>query len=257
MNRVIAVSTNKGGVLKTSIVTNLASAFSIDGNKVLIIDADNQGNASLSFGMNPDEFENSLYDVVLSGLNVENSIYNVYENIDIIPSNDDMTFFDFDVLTNISRFPKPFHLFKDNLSHLKERYDVIFIDTPPNLGLVHGNVLVYCNEVLIPFQPESYSMRSLIKMLNSISQFKNEHNLDLGVLGVVGTLVDSRTVLHSQVLQECRRFCYENDINMLDTVIPRSIRFASSVAYSGLPAVLSDKNNDLVKSYIDLKNEID
>jgi len=255
MTKKIAVSTNKGGVLKTSIVTNLAGVLSSKG-KVLIIDMDNQGNVALSFGVNPDLLDVSIYDVLVKGLNYHGAIINVHDNIDILPANDEMAFFEFDILTNINDYPKPFDLLKMGLKGIEQNYDYIIIDTPPNMGLVHGNVMCFSSDVLIPFQPENYSMRSLVKILKSINQFKNEHNPYLNVLGIVGTLVDTRTNLHSQTLQECRKFCSENELKMFDTVIPKSIRFASSIAYEGVPATLSDKNNELVQSYFNLEGEI-
>lgn len=253
--KMITVTTNKGGVLKTSLSTNLAGIYSQKG-KVLVIDADNQGNVALSFGKNPDEYENTLYDVLVHGVDYGDAIYKVSKNIDILPSNDEMAFFDFDILTNIRNYPKPFDLMRENLEGVESFYDYILIDTPPNLGLVHGNVLCFSNDVLIPFLPEVYSMRSLVKIIKSIQQFKEQHNPNLNILGVVGTLVDTRTVLHSEIMQECRKYCHEHGIRIFETVIPKSIRFASSVAYAGLPAVMVDKKHELVKSYYNLEREI-
>lgn len=259
MCKVWAVSTNKGGVLKTSITSNLSGALCQNGQRVLIIDTDNQGNVSLEFGKNPDDFELTLYDVLVDGLAAEEAIVNVYEGksgkIDILPSNDDMAFFEFDVL-NKDKFKNPFHLLKNAVEHLKEKYDFIVIDTPPNLGLTQGNVLTLANEIIIPFQPEKSSMRSMVKILQAIDDFKSRHNQNLNILGVIATLVDQRTTLHSEILQQCRQFCFENDLPLFDTVIPRSVRFASSVAYDGLPATLTDKNNKLVLAYYELLNEI-
>lgn len=256
MARKIAISTNKGGVLKTSITVNLAGILSKEGNRILIVDTDNQGNALLSFGRNPDELEHSIYDVLVNRQDIKKTIINVYDNIDILPSNDDMAFFEFDVLTKIKQYPEPFKMLKYKLDEVEHLYDFIIIDTPPNLGLTQGNALTSTDEVLIPFQPENYSMRSLVKILAAIYSFKEDHNADLKVLGVIATLVDQRTVLHSQILQECRRYCYEHNIKMFETVIPRTIRYASSIAYEGLPATLTEKNNNLIQSYIDLKEEI-
>lgn len=255
MTRIIAISTNKGGVLKTSLTTNLAGVLSKE-NRILIVDTDNQGNAALSFGKNPDQFERTIYDVLLEGIDPKKAIYNVYENIDLLPANDDMAFFEFDVLTEVDRYPEPFALLKNALEPIQDDYDFILIDTPPNLGLTQGNVLSFAKEVLIPFQPESYSMRSLVKILKAIDDFRERHNQHLSVLGVVGTLIDSRTVLHSQVLQECRAFCMENNIPIFETVIPRTVRFAASVAYEGLPATLINKSNTLVSSYFELTKEM-
>lgn len=262
MGEVWAISTNKGGVLKTSITTNLAGCLAEKGKRVLIIDTDNQGNVALTFGKNPDTFENTIYDVLM-GLAAEVAITTVYNStsggiVDLLPSNDDMAFLEFDVLTQRDTYKQPFLLLKNAVSHLKNSYDHILIDSPPNLGLTAGNVLSFADKVIIPFQPESYSMRSLVKILQAMENFKIEHNETLQVLGIVATLVDTRTTLHSHVLQECRKFCSQQGISMFETVIPRSVRFASSVAYESLPASLSsDKNNKLVLSYHELLEEIE
>lgn len=257
MPRKIAVSTNKGGVLKTSITVNLAGILSKEGKRVLIVDTDNQGNALLSFGQNPDSLERSIYDVLVDGYDINKVIIkDVHENIDILPSNDDMAFFEFDVLTKIKQYPEPFKMLKSKMKEVESSYDYIIIDTPPNLGLTQGNALTATDEVLVPFQPENYSMRSLVKILSAIQSFRDDHNPRLKVLGIVATLVDQRTVLHSQILQECRKYCYEHKIKMLETVIPRTIRYASSIAYEGLPATLTEKDNNLIQAYIDLKEEI-
>jgi chromosome partitioning protein len=256
-----AISTNKGGVLKTSLTTNIAGVL-CSKYRVLIVDTDNQGNASLSFGLNPDRMETTLYDVLVDGVPAEKAIIkDVYKTkkgkIDILPSNDDMAFFEFDVLTDREKFKEPFSLLKRAMKEIEDQYDYILFDTPPTLGLTQGNVLSYVQKVLIPFQPENYSMRSLVKILNAINDIKMKFNKDLDVLGVVPTLVDSRTSLHSQIIQECRRYCYENGITMFETVIPKTVRFAASVAYKGLPATLTDKNNPLVSSYFELLQEVE
>src|SRR5690606_22298175 len=182
MTRIIAISTNKGGVLKTSLTTNLAGVLSKT-NRILIVDTDNQGNAALSFGKNPDQFERTIYDVLLEGIDPKKAIYNVYENIDLLPANDDMAFFEFDVLTEVDRYPEPFALLKNALEPIQDDYDFILVDTPPNLGLTQGNVLSFAKEVLIPFQPESYSMRSLVKILKAIDDFRERHNPNLSEIG--------------------------------------------------------------------------
>lgn len=255
MAKIWAVSTNKGGVLKTSLTTNLAGALSHD-SRVLIIDTDNQGNTLLTFGKNPDSLQTTIYDVLVDGVDPSKAIINVYKNIDVLPSNDDMAFFEFDVLSDRDKYPQPFALLKNALKKIQNKYDYILIDTPPNLGLVCGMVLSVATGVLIPFQPESYSMRSLVKILKAMNDFKEKHNPELSVLGVVGTLVDQRTTLHSQVMEECRKFCLERNIHMFDTAIPKSVRFAASVAYERLPATLTEANNPVVKKYYELLEEV-
>lgn len=255
MGKVWAISTNKGGVLKTSLTTNLAGVLS-KGNRVLILDMDNQSNVLVSFGKNPDALETSIYDVLVQGEDPKKAIINVYDNIDVLPSNDDMAFFEFDVLMEREKYPKPFFLLKEAIERLKQQYDYILIDSPPNMGLTTGSILTAANEVLIPFQPETYSMRSLLKIIKSIEDFKSKHNPSLSILGVVATLVDTRTIIHTQVLQECRKFCHERGIRLFDTVIPRSVRFASNVAFERLPSTLAEPNHSVVSCYFDLWKEM-
>lgn len=255
VSKVWAVSTNKGGVLKTSITTNIAGIVSKD-QRVLIVDTDNQGNCLLTFGKNPDAADPTLYDVLVEDVPATKAIINVHPNIDVLPANDDMAFFEFDVLSNSKKYPKPFGLLKAALEPIKSNYDLILIDTPPNLGLSQGNALSCADRVLIPFQPENYSMRSLVKIVKAIRDFKDQHNRNLSILGVVATLVDQRTNLHSQVLQECRKYCQQQGFAMFDTVIPRSVRFASSVAYDRLPATLGDSKHPVVSHYKQLLEEV-
>lgn len=190
------------------------------------------------------------------------AIINVYEDkktngsIDILPSNDELTFFDFDIIGNQKKYKRPFYLLRDNCKHLEKHYDYIIIDTPPSLSLMVGNVLCIADSVLIPFQPESYSMRSLTKVLEAIKQFKDNHNNKLEVLGVVGTMVDTRTVLHSEILQNTRKYCLDNGIKMFDESINKSVRYASSVAYDSLPLTLSDSKNKAAQTYNNLVEEM-
>ena len=244
MARKIVVSTNKGGVLKTSISVNLAGLLSRENKKVLLVDTDNQGNVILSFGQNPDNIEISIFDILIGEKDIKKAIQkNVVKNIDILPSNDDMNNFEVVVLKNIKQYPEPFKLLQRKLNEVEHLYDYIIIDTPPNLGLVQGIAVTAADEVIIPFQPENYSMRSLVKILNFINEFKEDNiNPNLKVLGVIGTLVDLRTTLHTEVLEECRKFCYENNIHMFETVIPRAIRYANSNP-KGFPA-------DIVRSSV-------
>lgn len=254
MAQVWAVSTNKGGVLKTSLTTNLAALLS-EKARVLIVDTDNQGNCMVSFGRNPDQADPTIYDLLLKNTTAKKAIVNVYKNIDMLPANDDMCFIDFDVIGNLKKYKAPFSLLKDALQPVQDDYDYILIDSPPNLGLVQGNILSAADRVLIPFQPEPFSMRSLVKILKAIKDFKEKHNPALSILGVVPTLVDSRTNVHSDILQECRKYGAQNGITVFKTVIPRTVRFAASIAYDGKPATLTSHRKD-VPYYDELLQEV-
>lgn len=301
MGKVISFTSNKGGVLKTSLTVNIAGVLSQDlekrefviqekkklygkrkvrvaekieeklikkyekmnqgkskGKKVLIIDMDNQGNVAVSFRKNPDRLNTTLYDVLVDNVDIRKAIVPVHDNIDLLASNDSMIHFELDVLMNHEKYPNFFKLLKDRISVIKDEYDYILVDSPPNLGLATGNVLATTDYVIIPFQPEAYSLRSLVKTIQSITGIKKRYNKNLEILGVVGTLIDGRTVIHSEILQKCRQFGEENNIKVYETIIPRSIRFANSVAYEGLPATLSYqyKENELINSYFELVKEM-
>src|SRR5699024_9179240 len=148
------------------LTTNLSSAINKEyGKRTLIIDTDGQGNSSISFGLNPSDFENTTYDLLMGKVSIEDCIVNVGKDIDLVTANDDMNFLEFDILPNYKEYGRPFHLLHDSLTIIKDNYDYIFIDTPPSLGLVAGNVLIASDKVIIPFVPEMFSVRGLIKVI--------------------------------------------------------------------------------------------
>jgi len=257
MATVISVATNKGGVGKTSLITNLASVVAKEtGKKVLIIDADGQSNCALAFNINPKGIEDSIYDVLIGKKRAKEVIINAEENIDLLPSNDEMDFLEFDVLPNLKKMGNPFRLLVNKLEEVQKEYDYIFIDTPPSIGLVTGNVLTASDHVLIPLMPELYAVRGFLRMISIINQIKEDENKQLEISGVIPMMVDTRTTLHSQMLQEARKICYEKGLPMLETVIPRSIQFSNSTAYDGKPAVLLHAKHKIVKAYYDLYEEL-
>src|SRR5690625_3575086 len=139
--RVIAVMTNKGGVLKTSLTTNIAGVLAQNKKKVLIIDSDNQGNVGVSFGLNPDEYKNSIYDVLLEDMPIKDALIKVHKNIDIVVANDEMNDFELNVLINFKNYDNLFNMLEKPIKTIRKDYDYILIDTAPNLGLTNGNVL--------------------------------------------------------------------------------------------------------------------
>lgn len=257
MALVYAVCMNKGGVGKTSLVTNLASILAKNYKKrVLIIDSDAQGNTSIAFGKNPVDFKQTIYDIMVDNYQPDRAIKKLKKNIDLLPANDDMNFLEFDVLPHLDKYDRPFHLLKDGMAKLEKEYDYIFIDTPPSLGFVVGNCLTYADRVLIPFVPEMYDVKGLVRVVKAIDEFRQKNNPGLRVGGVIGMKVELTTSLHSEMLQEARKYCHESGIYMYDTIIPKSIAYAKSVAYNNLPATLSKQSkNKLVQSYDVLAEE--
>jgi len=256
MGKIIAVSNNKGGCLKTSVVVNLSGLLAKQGKRVLIIDADNQGNVALSFGLSPDDYQDTIYDVLIDGMKPENAIFNAYENIDVLIANDDLDYLEFDVLTNMNKYDEPFMLLKDRLDGIETDYDYVLIDTPPSLSLMNGNVFTFSDKVIIPYAPELYSMRSLIEVVKTVQDFKDVYNPNLEILGVLRTLVNMQTNLHTDIIQETHKYAYENGIHIFETIIPRTIQFANAVSYNKKPATLL-KKKDKALLYYDLWEEIE
>lgn len=256
MGDIIAISMHKGGVGKTSLISNLVGALvKKENKKILIVDTDGQGNLSTAFGLSAEPLEHTIYDVMVDDFPVEDVLLEIDENLHILPANSRMNFVEFDILPNLEHYTEPFNILNNILNKVKDNYDFIFIDTPPSMGLIQGNVLVASNKVIIPYVPEMYAVNGLIMIHKAIQQFSEDYNPHLEILGVVGMLVDSRTTLHQEMLQQARAYCHENNINMFGTVIPRSIRFASSTA-EGKPATWLDKSNHLVHTYFNLLEEL-
>lgn len=251
--KVIAINNNKGGSLKTTVATNLAGTMAMKGYKVLIIDLDVQSNTPLTFGINPDELECGVYDVMVEGTPWEECVVRVHENIHILPSTDDVV--DFAVLNNTKEYPKPFELLKDNLQGLEEYYDYVLLDTPPSLSLMMGNALMLSDYVLIPYVPEKYSMRSLIKVIENVQAFK-QYNEKLEVLGVLPTLVKSNTRLHKAVLAETEAFLNEKEIKLFESVLPSTIFFADTVAFEETTVTLLEKKNKYAEIFDNLWKEM-
>lgn len=256
MTELVAISTNKGGVLKTSITTHIAGVLARQGKKVLIVDADNQGNAFLSFGKNPDKLKSSLYEVLIEGDPADWAIQEVHKNIDILPSNDKMAFLDYHVWKDQRIYPNPFLLLKVALREHVSKYDVVLFDTPPNVGLALSNVLAMVDRVVIPFQPEMYSVRSLMKIISLIQDFKRDHNQTLEIAGVVTTLFDNRVKLHKQNVEQARKFCDKNGIRFFSTIIPRSAQFPNSIAYEKVPLTISKPYHPMSLLYKSFASEM-
>ncbi|MHC5250403.1 ParA family protein [Enterococcus sp. LJL90] len=255
MAKKIAVSTNKGGALKTSITTNLGGVFANAGFKVLLMDLDNQGNIGITFGINPDDVEFTIYDILTEpNFSISQAIINVSKNLDIIVANDDMAYLEMDVLTDNNKFPDPLNLLQKPLKALDKLYDFIIIDTPPAMGMISANVFNSVEDIIIPYHPEVYSFRSMVKSIKSINNFKKTNNL-LDIKAVVPVKV--RNVLtHEAFLQSAAALCEQNGITMTKTQIPESIKYAESIGKYKRPVTLLQDTNRSVEAYKEIYLEL-
>lgn len=262
MAKKIAVATNKGGVLKTTTAVNIASILADRGNKVLLIDTDGQGNAVLSFGYSPDDFEDTIYDVLMSKSNVEEVLYQPIKELElyVVPANDDMSYFTLDILNEVGNNPQLdiTNIIQDKFKTIENQFDYIIFDSPPTLDVIQANILNYVDSVLIPYQPEPYSMRSIQMFMKRVKQYQVT-NPRLTIEGVLVTLYDGRTNTHKSNLIELTKFLEAKKISMFDALIKKTIKMSESIFTYRMPSVLVNKyiDNDVIKAYHLVVDEIE
>lgn len=291
----IAVVNNKGGSAKTTTAVNLAGAYSrrFPEKRVLIVEADGQGNATRSFDLKAGSYDDSMYDVFMGNKSPKECIINAFANIDLIPANADMNYLEFDAMsryendTNARLFKLLKNLNKDydmdemtfeqfkkyaattndltdtyfdmlngKFDSLEKEYDMIIFDTPPEVKAITSSILAIADQTIIPFEPDTYSIDGILNILSRIDTIKEQYNKDLNITGLLAVKVKKRTVLHTDVINSVMKYCMKHDIPYFGTEIPSSIRFASSTSYKGLPATIALKDNSFVQAYYDLLDEL-
>ena len=247
MGKIISVANQKGGVGKTTTTVNLCAILAKKNKKVLLIDADPQGNATSGLGAEKDA-EFSTYDILVSDVEIKDAIQDtIIKNLKICPANMNLAGAEVELVSMMSREQR----LKEKLDLVKEEFDYIFIDCPPSLGLITLNSFTASNSVLIPIQCEYFAFEGLGQLLNTINLVKKHLNKNIKIEGALLTMYDIRTNLSNQVVKEVKRY-FENKV--YKTVIPRNVRLSEAPSY-GMPITEYDPRSKGAKSYMKFAKE--
>lgn len=248
MGRIISIANQKGGVGKTTTAVNVSAILAKRGKKVMLIDADPQGNASSGLGLEK-ETENSLYDVLINDVDLESTLQDTnIKTLKVCPSNMNLAGAEVELVSQMSREQR----LKEKLDVIKDDFDFVIIDCPPSLGLITLNAFTASDSVLIPVQCEYFALEGLGQLLNTINLVKKHLNKSLEVEGAVLTMYDMRTNLSNQVVKEVKRY-FEDKV--YKTVIPRNIKLSEAPSY-GMPITLYDPKSKGARAYEKLAREI-
>ena len=249
MGKIISISNQKGGVGKTTTSVSLAAALGILENKILLIDADPQGNASSGIGVNSEDFKLSTYDLILNKCIPRDAIIKTSSpNLDLIPANIDLVAIEIELVD----VDKREYIFKDVLKSVKNDYDFIIIDCPPSLGLITLNALTASNSVIIPIQCEYFALEGLGKLLNTIKGVQQVHNKDLEIEGILLTMFDTRLRLSKQVREDVKKHFGSM---VFQSIIPRNVSIGEAPSY-GESIIEYSATSKGSKSYIKFAQEI-
>jgi len=249
MNRVIAIANQKGGVGKTTTAINLSACLANLGKKVLALDLDPQGNMTSGLGVDKDEIERSVYDLIIGDAGIEECICkNVLDNLDVLPSNIDLSAAEIEM---IGIENKEFIL-KNEMEKIKDVYDFVIVDCPPALSMLTINAMTTADSVLVPIQCEYYALEGLTQLIHTIELVQERLNSSLQIEGVVFTMYDARTNLSLQVVENVKDNLNQN---IYKTIIPRNIRLAEAPSY-GMPINIYDPKSAGAESYMQLADEV-
>ena len=255
MGKAISLVNQKGGVGKTTSSINLSASLAVLGKKVLLIDLDPQGNTTTGVGINKGEIERSIYDVLIGECKITEAIIKTrYKNLYVIPATINLAGVEYELIeksNNDTSFKKGEQL-KISLMDIKDSFDYIILDCPPSLSLITTNALAASNSVIIPVQCEFFALEGITQLLKTIMLSQKTLNPTLDIEGVLLTMLDSRTNLGFEVVEDIRKFFKEKVYN---TIIPRLVRLTEAPSH-GEPIIAYDPKSRGSEAYLNLAKEV-
>lgn len=249
MGKIIAIANQKGGVGKTTSAVNLSACLAHLGHKVLLVDIDPQGNATSGVGVNKADIDQCIYNVLVEDLSAhEVSVPTAVPNLDVIPATIQLSGAEIELVPTISREVR----LKKALESSVDKYDLIIIDCPPSLGLLTLNALTAADSVLIPVQCEYYALEGLSQLLNTVRLVQKHLNKHLMIEGVLLTMLDARTNLGLQVIEEVKKYFQDK---VYRSIIPRNVRLGEAPSH-GQPIITYDPKSRGAEVYLDLAKEV-
>ncbi|WP_459502781.1 sporulation initiation inhibitor protein Soj [Bacillus sp. C1] len=249
MGKIIAIANQKGGVGKTTTSVNLGAGLAQVGKKVLLIDIDAQGNATTGVGIEKSELDQCIYNVLVEDAEVQGVIQKTAtENLDVLPATIQLAGAEIELVPTISREVR----LQRALQPIRDEYDYIIIDCPPSLGLLTINALTAADSVIIPVQCEYYALEGLSQLLNTVRLVQKHLNKNLAIQGVLLTMLDARTNLGIQVIDEVKKYFRDK---VYRSIIPRNVRLSEAPSH-GKPIMQYDAKSRGAEVYIDLAEEV-